>query len=277
MINKKSKLYLVIAISTILLGTTVQLVSARLAVSPLTLKMEIPPGELSSANLSIHNTGQEEVSVNIQLVDWWRTPQGNLQLLAPGTRDRSCADWTLYSTEGLTMAPGEKKQVSVEIDVPEGEAGDHWAILLVTEQPKETDEDQPVTTRITVNYAIKVLQQDPKAEGGEAKITGIELTEKDPLEFTVDYKNTGITHLQTTGRLEIRNLQGETIREYEIAKFPTLPGEEHVISVTNPENNDPLEPGSYYAIVVMDFGGDHLIQGGMPIEISENDGGSEGS
>lgn len=273
--NKKYKFYLVLVISLVLLGATVNFVYARLAVSPLTLKMEIPPGESSSANLSIHNTGQEEVSVNIQLVDWWRTRQGNLQLLAPGTRERSCTDWTLYSTEGLTMAPGEKKQVSVEVEVPEGEAGDHWAMLLVTEQPKETDEDQPVTTRITVNYAIKILQQDPTAKEKGAKITGIKVTQKDPLRFEVEYKNTGITHLQTTGRLEIRNLQGETIREYEISKFPTLPGEEHVFTVTNSEVNDQLNPGSYYAIVVMDFGGDHLIQGGMPIEISDRNGGSE--
>ncbi len=274
MINRKSIRYSVFAIAAVLLivGMLPKIGTSRLAVSPLTLKMEIPPGEISSKNLTIRNTGQDPVSVNIQLVDWWRTPEGNLQLLAPGARDRSCVDWMLYSTEALTMEPGEKRQVTIEVDVPEDERGDHWAMLLITEQPEEANEDQPVTTRVTVNYAVKILQQDPTTNEKEAKVTGLKLVNKAPLELAIDFKNDGPTHLQTTGRAEIRNLQGETIREYEISKFPTLPGEERIIEVGNTDKYDePLEPGTYYAIVVMDFGGDNLVQGGLPVEIPEGE------
>ena len=264
---------LFVLISTFLLMLTVSpLIQARLAVAPLSLKLDVKPGETATADLTVHNTGQSQVEVNVRLVDWWRTPGGNLQLLAPGTRDRSCAEWLLYSPNTLTMKPGERKRLTVEVEVPEEAEGDHWAMLLVTERPKAVEEEQPVTTRITVNYAVTVLQRDPTAGGGQGKITNIELTggaedPSEPLSLSVRFKNTGPVHLQTTGRVEIRNLQGETVRSIDINKFPTLPGEEHVLSVETPEETSPLETGTYYAIVVMDFGGDHLVQGGLPLEI----------
>jgi len=170
----------------------------------------------------------------------------------------------------MTLEPGERKQVSVEVDVPEGVSGDHWAMLLVSEKLPPAEDEEPVTMRVRMNYAIKILQKDPNPGRKEAKITDIQLRDSNPLKLSVTYKNTGTVHIQTTGKIEIRDLQGETVKEFEIEKLPTLPGEKHIITVKENEAAESLEPGQYYAIATMDFGGDHLVQGGLPIEIPES-------
>ena len=244
---------------------------SSMSVGPLTVKLQATSGETASSTLNVTNTGEEEIEVDIRLVDWMRTPEGNLQFLAPGSTERSCANWLTYSPTGLTLNPGEKTQVSVNIDVPNEAKGDHWAMLLVTEKPKAVDdEEQEVSTRVTVNYAVKIVQKDPQNNKKNAKITNIKVTKKSPISLSIIYENSGPTHLQSSGTVEIRNIRGETIKEYEIEEFPTLPGEEHKIEVTDNKNPDPLEPGTYYAVVVMDYGGDQLIQGGLPIEIPKN-------
>jgi len=249
-----------------------QIVNARLSVDSLNIKLKASSGESVSSTLTISNTGDEVIEVNVGIADWWRTPEGNLQLMAPGSRERSCAEWILYSPSSLSIEPGEGEEVSLEIDVPEKAKGDHWAMLLVTEQPKSVEqEDQQVSTRVTVNYAIKVLQQDPNTNEKNAKITNLQVNSVNPLNLSIYYKNTGQTHLQTTGRVEIRDLQGETVKKLEIEKFPTLPSEKHIISVKGSEQSEELPSGTYYAIVIMDFGGDHLIQGGLPIQIPDSD------
>ncbi|MCF7876609.1 hypothetical protein K9M06_06085 [Candidatus Bipolaricaulota bacterium] len=246
--------------------------SAKLAVAPLSLIVELPPGKSTTETISLHNTGEEPAQINLKLMDWGRTPSGSLQIKNPGALERSCADWILYSPTSLSLEPGERRDVTVELAVPEDTSGDHWALILASEETQSVEEDQPVTTRISVSYAIKILQKDPQNRIKSAKITDIELEKSSPLKLSVSFRNDGIAHLQTTGRVEIRDLQGETIKEFEIGKFPTLPGEKHIINVGGDEIESNLEPGQYYAIATMDFGGDRLIQGGLPIEIPESEG-----
>lgn len=244
---------------------------AKLAVAPLSIIVDLPPGESTTKELSIHNTGEEPVEVSVELMDWWRTTSGDLQVKQPDTLDRSCADWVRYSPSSLSLQPGEREQVSVEISVPNDATGDHWALLLASEKPQPVEEEQPVTTRISISYAIKILQKDPTNRVKEAKITNIELNQSSPLQLTIAYENSGSAHLQTTGKVEIRDLQGETVKEIAIDKFPTLPGEKRDLILEAEEDSENLEPGDYYIIATMDFGGDQLIQGGLPIEIPKDE------
>ena len=75
--------------------------------------------------------------------------------------------------------------------------------------------------------------------------------------------------MRIKGNFEVRDLQGDTVRSVEVDEFGLLPGGERIIRV-EPDQSSPPEPGQYYAIAVMDFGGESLIQGGLPIEIQEN-------
>jgi len=252
-------------------------VLGSMAVAPLALRIPIAPGEQGSSSFTVRNTGPDPIRVNITLHDWWRTPEGKFQILPAGSLERSCAQWVFYSATTLTLAPGEEAQVTVQVAVPEDVVGDHWALLLVSEQPQPAEERAAEeglisTTRVVVTYAVKILQEDPVNKDLAAEIRGIELVQTSPLELRVRFVNTGNAHLTTQGTVEIRDIFGETVRGFVVAPFPSLPGEERVL-VLQDTSADPLPEGFYYVIALLDFGGEYLIQGGAPLQIPPPEGG----
>ncbi|MBS3766261.1 hypothetical protein KGY71_07050, partial [Candidatus Bipolaricaulota bacterium] len=173
--------------------------------------------------------------------------------------------------------PGEKTDVQVEVSVPEDPTpiGDHWAMLLVRGQQANPEEDSGM--KVSVGYAVKILVEDQNAKNKSGKITNIQLANHNPMKISIEYLNNGTSYIKTEGSVEIRNLQGETEKTFEVKEFPTLPGEKRIIQVGMKNSSKPLDPGQYYAIVTMDYGGDHAIQGGRPIEIKESEPKEESS
>lgn len=246
--------------------------SASMSVAPLSLRLDISPGEDGAGAFLVRNTGPEPITVNLSLHDWWRTPEGDFQILAPETLDRSCAGWMVYSATTLDLAPNEESQVSVQLAVPDDVSGDHWALLLVEEQPQPAEQEQADegltnTTRVVVTYAVKILQDDPVNDAPDATIQGIEILDQDPLQIRVRFANTGNTHVTTEGTIEVRDIFGDTVRSLKVDPFPALPGEERLLLVEDP-STEPLAEGPYFLIALFDFGGDHLIQGGLPFQVA---------
>jgi len=258
--------FLVAAVSSTVVGS--------MSVAPLSLQLDTPPGGVGSGSFLVRNTGSEDIEVSISLHDWWRTAEGNLQILPAGSTDRSCADWVVYSATTLALAAGGETEISVEFTVPEDVDGDHWAMLLVEERPQPVEQDQAEagltdTTRVIVAYAVKILQRDPVNRAEGASIQRIEILRSEPLQLEMTFVNDGNAHITTSGTIDIRDVFGESIESFEIDPFPSLPGEERILVIDAPESAQELLPGSYYAIVQLDFGGDYLIQGGQLFEVSE--------
>ena len=259
-----------LVVSSILLASWAGLGS--MAVAPLSLRLPIAPGEQGAGTFLVRNTGTDPIVVHISLHDWWRTPEGKFQILPAGSLERSCAPWLVYSATTLELGPGEEAQVSVQVTVPEDVEGDHWALLLVAEEPQPVEEQQAEegltsTTRVVVTYAVKILQQDPENGAPAAEIRGIELVSQDPLTLQVHYANIGNCHITGQGTVELRDIFGETVRSYTVTPFPLLPGEERVVTIED-TTGEPLPEGLYYAIALFDFGGEYLVQGGAPIQIT---------
>ena len=243
-------------------------VSASITVKPLNVYFNPSPGESATKTITVENGGTQPTEVTVRLIDWWRTPEGALQFSAPGSRERSCAEWIAYSPDTLQIPPGESREITVELAVPETVEGDYWATFLIQES-SSVDEGEQVTTQISVNYVAKIFYQNPTSQEKSAKISNIEMAGNDPLAFELELKNPGNSYLRIKGNFEVRDLQGDTVRSVEVDEFGLLPGGERIIRV-EPDQSSPPEPGQYYAIAVMDFGGESLIQGGLPIEIQEN-------
>lgn len=245
-----------------------------ISVAPLSVLFTVQPGEAESATFVIRNSGTEPAEVTVTLHDWWRTADGGFLIYEPESLERSCAAWTVYSAEALTLEPGEEEQITVELLVPETISGDYWAVLLVEEQPTPVEEDQADegltnTTRVAVTYAIKLLYVDPVHRELSAEIQEIEVLKQRPLQLRIAFANTGTSHVATSGTVEVRDIFGETIRSFTVDPFPSLPGEEKRLVIEDP-SDEALPIGLYYVIAVFDFGGDHLIQGGLQLEIESD-------
>ena len=260
------------AILFLLVSATALTALGSVSVAPLSMVFDAIPGETDTAAFVIRNTGSEPADVTITLHDWWRTAEGGFLIYEAESLERSCAGWTVCSAEAIRLEPGEEEQISVELLVPESIQGDHWAVFLVEEQPTPVEEDQADegltnTTRVAVTYAVKILYVDPVHKDRNAEIRSVEVLASDPLLFRIVFANTGASHITTQGTVEIRDIFGDTVRSYAVDRFPSLPGEEKHILIEDP-SEDPLPRDLYYVIAVFDFGGEHLIQGGLQLDLS---------
>jgi len=270
MLERKKLLYTALA----LVFTATLAISGwgSMSVSPLSLQLDVLPGETGSGVFLIRNTGSEPIEVAVSLHDWWRSEEGNLQVLPAGSVERSCAEWVVYSTSLVTLASGAEVEISVELAVPTDVSGDHWAMLLVEEQPQpveraQAEEGLTDTTRVVVAYAVKILQRDPLNSAPGAAITSIEVLQEQPLQLAIKFTNDGNAHITTSGTVDVRDVSGETVQSFEVGPFPSLPGEERILLVQAPETLDELLEGTYYAVVQLDFGGEYIIQGGRLFEV----------
>ncbi|NOX44941.1 MAG: hypothetical protein GXO72_04305 [Caldiserica bacterium] len=243
-------------------------VTAEITVAPLSLKIPVPPGGTGMASFVVHNVGQRPADVRISLHDWWRTPEGKFQVLPPGTLEGSCAPWLVYSRNAFVLEPGEEVRVTVRIEVPEGETGDRWALLLVAEYPPEAGDEEGALgrTRVVMAYAVKILRRDPVNAFPAGEIREVEVMDTAPLRLRIVYVNTGNAHTVNRGTVEVRDVFGETVRSFPIEEFPTLPGEERILVVEDP-TGEPLPEGIYYAFATIDFGGEYLVQGGILVRV----------
>ncbi|MFC2079333.1 hypothetical protein ACFLSZ_05075 [Candidatus Bipolaricaulota bacterium] len=245
---------------------------ASMSVAPLSLQFDVAPGESASGSFLVRNTGSEAIEVSISLHDWWRTEAGDLQILPAGDVEQSCAEWLVYSSSSALLAPGEETEISLELAIPEDAVGDHWTMFLVEEHPQpaeqaQADKELTDTTRVVVAYAVKVLQRDPVNRTLDATISDVAIDQEAPLQIAITYANTGSAHHTTSGTVEIRDTEGETIQSIDVNPFPTLPGEIRTLLVLAPETMEALPGGIYYTVVILDFGGDYLIQGGSVFEV----------
>jgi len=258
-------------LTVVWLAVMVVAATAEFSVSPLNLILEISAGQRETKLLSVTNTGRETLEATVSLFDWFRSPDGSLQILPAGSLAESCANWIVFSPSSMILEPGERAGVQMELSVPEDVTADHWSMLMIEEQPVLTESAEPAgmgaSVQIVVAYAVKILQQDPSTHLQSAQINDVSVLSEFPLAFSITYENTGTAHLQTEGTLEIRDIEGETVRQFSLERFPTLPGEVRHLEIQDDEEGEPLPDGSYYVIVVIDFGGDVLIQGGRPFEI----------
>lgn len=258
----------VLVLCLLLLGTAAR---AMITVYPLSIKLPIAPGAEATAGFWVENVGNSPADVRITLHDWWRTPEGRLRILPPGSLKGSCAPWITYSYTSFLLPPGEKVQVTFRIQVPKDARGDRWALLLVAEYPPEpegevTAEGTTGRTRVVVAYAVKVLRQDPANAAPAGEIRSVEVLSTSPLKLRIIYVNTGNAHTVNRGTVEVRDIFGETVRSFPIKDFPTLPGEERILIVEDP-TGEPLAEGIYYAFATIDFGGEYRVQGGVMFQV----------
>lgn len=241
---------------------------ASIIAGPLTIIIEIPPGENSFGFFKVANSGETPEEVTVSLADWSLAPNGEIQFAEPGTLTRSLADWINFSPVSFRIEPGEVQRVDFTINAPEDEGGDHWALFLVEGSEvtpiAETTGELQTSVGVKVRYGIKIFQHDPGATKS-SRITSMKIVEPDPLKIKIVFKNTGNAVLwNVIGWVEIRDETGDTVKKLDIDEFSVLPDSERELEVMTEEK---LPSGKYIALAIIDFGGDFLVGHELPFKV----------
>jgi len=214
-------------------------------ISPPLLEINQVGGGVKNFTVEISNTGQEKIQVKISFSDLLLSSEGNVQLVYPiGSTPHSLASWiTTKQDEIISLNPNEIKNLLFQINVPRGERGGRYGVIVFETLPFNTPQGK---VSLGIRSGTLVFLTIPRTEEIKGIIEDISLIEGK--EFKVAFRNNGNIHFEAEGSLIIKNEDGKVlhrIRFPEEKPFLLLPqgtGE----FILQWDKKDPLPNGKYF-------------------------------
>ncbi|BAS25953.1 hypothetical protein LIP_0096 [Limnochorda pilosa] len=238
--------------------------AAAIRVDQLEVHLEVPAGETEAGTLVVTNQRDSAERIRIYVQDWRRDEQGQHQFLEPGSMERSASGWIRLTPTEFTLGPGESRTVRYSFAVPEGASGSYWTVVFVQGEPRPVP-GGGTQIRVASRVGVKFYEQVPGSGEGRGKITGLEADGSGSFTAAVRFTNEGDLPLTPQGWVEIRGASGETVARYDVEAFPVLPGDQRLLTVSDPARK--LEPGTYLVLAVLDYGGATRVGGQTRLEV----------
>ncbi len=181
----KIRLLMVAICSTLILAVTV---SASVSVNPSRVEGKMPRGKTYENKFTIKNPDKTKAVVNVEWSD--------------RTIDPLKKDWLKLSTDTLEIEPGETKDLTYEITIPDNSSGEYNAWVSFTGRPVASIMGAGVALRVSIPIYVAVSG----TEQYDYTIRSVKVTNADTTELKFDLKNTGNVHIRPTGMLEIISL-----------------------------------------------------------------------
>ena len=267
-----TKYYITIILAVVCLTVTSGLGQEVLPLSvfPLTVRLQLNPGDTFSKTFAITNTSDAPVSLNVDLVDFLSDENGRIMELDPGSLGNySLCSYVDYFPTHISLQPGETSDVRYEVALPSEATGPHWAALVVTpdEAAEMQGENEGIAFRVELRsqYYFTIIQNPvnsaPSGQVSEMDVRGA-TAENGTREVTVAvaFQNLGESVLFNSVRYAIRDPQGDTIAQFEEpSQLTVFPSVTRVF--THTFTGLELPPSEYLILGIVDFGGEYLAAG----------------
>jgi hypothetical protein len=193
--------------------------TAALSFGPPSTDLDMDPGQTFRGTLQAFNEDAAAITVYPLVMNFEADieEQGTPQMY-PANEDRlgqGLATWVTLDRSAITLAPGDRKELSYSITVPKGaQPGGHYgAIILSTKPPGQREGsvgiDQQIASLLLVRVSGEVQEKGSIAEFGfvDAKVSYDHL----PVDFFMRFENAGNTHLRPVGTLLIQDVFGREV------------------------------------------------------------------
>lgn len=204
-----------------------------LTISPPSIEFGVYPGQQAEIEVKLYNEdASQTVTVTSETTSFTSGETPGEPLFADAESATDIGRWITVEGGAITLEPLARQNVQVRVNVPvDAEPGGHYgAILFTFKNPNTTDAGQiAIDAKVATLLLVRV-------EGGEitesATVQSFGTTTGDkwfahlPVQFTMQYKNTGTIHLKPKGAITVKNSFGKQVAEipFNVEKGATLPG-----------------------------------------------------
>jgi len=244
--------------------TTPYAKGAGVAVSPSHLHFAVAPGESKTLKITINNDTERNYQFKVTLQDFNMDKNGKTAFVRSGEGQFSLSKNLSVAPSFVDMKPGEKKEISVNVAIPEDDPTANkaaWSVLMIEQVAEKKSLDAPKGKAIALGivpayaFGVYVYQNPPNVEIYGVDIvdfkTGIYKETKKIIQLDAENKGDGIAYCSTY--IELVNFTTGKSRKLPVKAFTIIPGLKREFKFVIPED---LEPGSYNAIGVVDYGSD---------------------
>lgn len=176
----------------------------RIGLQPASVELETDAGQPMRQVVTVANLDRAHpVSVSLALADWTYDPDGAPVFMPAGESDQSAAGWARYGAPTLSLAPGQSKQVVIQLATPDQppRTGDYRVALLASSVMKDPEGRwQKSQIASLVSLTVGKASSRPRIEASRLTIT-----ESGEPAIGLDLANPGNAHARLSGVIEIRS------------------------------------------------------------------------
>ena len=219
-----------------------------ITITPSLAELEATPGSSGQHKITVSNSGDEVFSGTASVNGY------------PGVRDDdlSAERFLDISSERITLKPGEERQVSVDMRIPEDvkSGGRYAAIEFVTDAKADSPTGGSGTAtsgKIVVPLLFTIQGSEPLPKDADVSIVP-QLLEDGTVGFEVEVDNTGNIHFVPEGKLEVASGDDNPVETLEVPTgTPVIPGTTEPLGV---DGSLPADAKEYTARASVDYGGE---------------------
>jgi hypothetical protein len=195
--------------------------------------------------------------------DWIRDSLGGHAYYRADTLPRSCAKWVSVSTNFIELEPGQVKQVTVKLQLPEDPNTSKemkWAMLFietVEEASASKNSSTQASVRNLLRIGVHIYQTPPTLSNKEVKVLDLKPSKEGVNTYNLLCKNTGDIMLECKSYLELASLADGSKTKLDAVEFPIFPDQRRIITFELPKN---LAKGKYSVLAVIDGGEDMSLE-----------------
>lgn len=220
---------------------------------PVRLHQGVAGGAVDAA-FAVTNPTDATIRARVYLADWHYQGDGAPEYLEAGSLPRSLEPHVTFNPSELLLAPGETSEVRYTVSLPSDvDAGSYWGVLFIEAEDPEPEPGFELA-RFNVRVGHVVYVDVPPLER-DGMITGIfGAPPGDPegaYTLAIQYVNSGNAVQKLDGYVELRDASGAVLFHEGLPSVVSLPGD--MVGRTF-DVYGPLEPGTYSALVVYDYG-----------------------
>ena len=241
--------------------------SLSVTVTPPLFQLTIGPGEKWASTIKIVNNNSYDVTYYAQVMNFQADGENGSSKFTPiidetpEDRSMSLAQWIQISSDGIPVASHTSRDVPFTVDIPEGaEPGGHYAAILIGTQPPATTGGNTMKVSSYVSSLLFVRIKGDVLESGRIRefSTDKALYQTPTANFTVRFENTGNTHLQPQGDIEIFNMWGKERGKLDINQKSNfgnvLPKSIRKFNFSWQGEESVFDIGRYSAVVTLGYG-----------------------
>ena len=235
--------------------------AADIGISPPRIDLSGAPGQRLTTTVTVLTMSDLEQQVATDVSDWTMSVSGELAFFPAGSLAESSSSWIDVGDLDFLLAPGDGREVRLEVTVPQEAAGTHHAMVFFTVVPPPSDAPGiGVVTTSRVGLTVYVTATGTERNGSEL----VDMFQADDRSITAAILNTGNTVMRLSGVVEIRDEAGDVVRRLDVPDVPVLRESERELTFALP---DDLESGFYVALALIEDSRGGVLAGELPFDV----------
>ncbi len=238
--------------------------AVNLNIDPPRVELSIKPGEEKHGYIVITNSDPsgDAAHVRVYVQDLVYLPDGSNDFLPENSTPWSLSEWIKVGPTEFDIPAGKQEMVRFVMNVPEGASGGHYGVVFF-ETGVAPSKVKEVGASVNIRLGTIILVTVEGTQTYKAKLKGISVTgpdEEGSMEASYTVFNEGNILIRPKGMLKIIDAKKNQIDEIDVNKDKSgvLPQTSRRFSLKYTKT---LPAGTYFAQVMLDYGGDVLLGG----------------